>query len=68
MPQKKTAKQVLDLVKHRGLSVLSEYEVSVLLRHHAEGAPFALAFKKRKVFPHAHFDTLENIWYGYYLR
>ena len=49
MPQKKTAKRVLDRVKHRGLSVLSVYEVSILLRHHAEGAVFATAFKKRKV-------------------
>ena len=49
MPQKKTAKRVVDLTKRRGLSVLSAYEVSILLRHHAEGAPFATAFKLREV-------------------
>ena len=58
MPQKKTAKRVVDLAKRRGLSVLSAYEVSMMLRHHAEGEPFALSFKKRKVCVYAHLKTL----------
>ena len=58
IPQKKVKSRVLDLVQRHGLSVLTAFEVFILLRHHAEGTLFAASFLKRKVCPTC---VLENM-------
>ena len=45
----KAKNRVLKLLQRHGLSFLSAYEVYVLLRHHVEGALFAVSFRKKKV-------------------